>query len=517
MEYFIRIISGSAPVQKYKIEQGETLVGRSRSANVRVKDQDVSGKHFLLRFNGEELTVENLSSNGTMLDEQMLFEIAQVKSGQHIYAGATLDCIIEDEALSEENDAKTYSSALAAVPATGDQTPAGTHDGTAPGTASGTENKTSDSHNTSADVSSNTDDSGTGRGDTAANKTRVATPDEIQLIKEQKKKRFNRIKAARIILLLLVAGAIGMLFFTREEPVPGKLIWAKKPDGQWNTDTVSLPGKSTKEDGFAVYYPKYKDSKVSVQNDQLKINTFLGENAEVPLELTLDAVTKNENLDISLTDNLKIWMAHCNSSPDSRWMFENISPLQFFGADNGLPSLTVSYVRENKNESSYGIARIFRNGATAYILRTEVPFNEKERAEHILNTTAFLLFSNKFIANNWAGGLPALELSWDALQQLRSDINNAAPSRLVQLQRKVYGVLSQAVKSDDQKKYEFAMELLMLLRNKQKICFNALKIKQVNAALEHNRGAVKKICAESAAIFSLDTDKRFYDIRQNLW
>ncbi len=525
MEYFIRIISGTAPVQKYKIEPGETLIGRSRSAGIRVKDPDVSGKHFLLRFNGGDITVENLSSSGTRLDDQMLFETVQVKSGQHIYAGATLDCIIEDEELTAENDARTFSGAFDPDPVTEDQTSAsaggtensGTANETGHGTASGTENKTSDSHNTGTASDTDHSEPGTGRGDTVANKTRVATPDEIQYIKDQKKKRFNRVKTVRILLLLLVAAAVVMLCFREKKEPVSELTWAKKADGQWNTGAVSLPGMEIKNGGFAVFYPEYSKSSVAVQKNFLEINTFLGADAEVPLRIVLSASTLDRHLDVSLSADLKNWMRDCGSDPDSRWIFENISSMQFFGTENGLPSLSVSYVRESKNESSCGIARIFRQGATAYILRAEVPFAEKDRAGKILNSTHFLLFSRKFVADHWEGGIPALALDSNALLRLRNEISNASPARLARLQRIICGVLVQAVKTKDAGLEESALGLLRVLREEQKICFNTLKIKYVNAMLEHDRAAAEKIRAESAAVFSLSSDKRFYDIRQNLW
>ena len=57
MNYYIRVISKDSPVQKYKLEQGETLVGRSRSATIRIKEPDVSGKHFIIRLEGDLILV----------------------------------------------------------------------------------------------------------------------------------------------------------------------------------------------------------------------------------------------------------------------------------------------------------------------------------------------------------------------------------------------------------------------------------------------------------------------------
>ena len=158
MNYYIRVISKDSPVQKFKLEQGETLVGRSRSADIRIKEPDVSGKHFIVRLEGDQLSVENLSSKGIHLDEQMLFENSPVKSGQRIFAGDSLECIIEDEELSEANDAQTFSPTAAGETGGINETSPGT---LAPVTNNATGNATNGSHDSvhTSDSHHNTGDS----------------------------------------------------------------------------------------------------------------------------------------------------------------------------------------------------------------------------------------------------------------------------------------------------------------------------------------------------------------------
>jgi predicted component of type VI protein secretion system len=203
MNYNIRVISKSAPPQKFQLEQGENLVGRSRSAQIRIKEPDVSGKHFIIRVEGDAISVENLSSKGIYLDDQMLFENSPVRVGQHIFAGEALECIIEDEELSRRNDEQNFShnfSQDALTPGShqsNNETALGVDTGTGqePTDQSQNRSQTSDSHGTNTgdsqqtggsqhtdDSSLNTDDSANTTGksrDTAANKTRVATPAEI--------------------------------------------------------------------------------------------------------------------------------------------------------------------------------------------------------------------------------------------------------------------------------------------------------------------------------------------------
>ena len=146
-----------------------------------------------------------------------------------------------------------------------------------------------------------------------------------------------------------------------------------------------------------------------------------------------------------------------------------------------------------------------------------MPFEYRARTERTIESTAFLLFSKAFVQKHWDGGVPAVKADWAAMRELKSQIPNASPIRLARLSRTINGLLIDTSLSGDTEKHKLAQELLLLLRNEQKLCFNAMKIRYINARLERNREAALRIKDESAAIFPLRNDKRFYDIRMNRW
>jgi hypothetical protein len=161
--------------------------------------------------------------------------------------------------------------------------------------------------------------------------------------------------------------------------------------------------------------------------------------------------------------------------------------------------------------------RIFRYADRAYILQAEVPFEYRARTEKTIEKTSFLLFSKRFVQTHWDGGVPAVKADWVLLRELKSQLPNASPIKLARMARTINGLLIDTTLSGDIEKHNFAKELLLMLRNEQMVCFNAMKIRYINARLERNAEAVQRIKEESAAIFPQKNDKRYYDIRTNRW
>ncbi|MGA2501511.1 MAG: FHA domain-containing protein [Tepidisphaeraceae bacterium] len=68
MEYVIRVIEGPDTGAEAKIPPGQTIVGRSTSAGLRLSSPEISWEHLIVTRNGDEYLVENLSARGTILD-----------------------------------------------------------------------------------------------------------------------------------------------------------------------------------------------------------------------------------------------------------------------------------------------------------------------------------------------------------------------------------------------------------------------------------------------------------------
>lgn len=78
-------VPGNLP---FRIRIGEFIVGRTKSAQVVITERTVSRRHALLRFDGNELVVEDLgSSNGTFVNEARVTH-ATLKVGDHLRFGS---------------------------------------------------------------------------------------------------------------------------------------------------------------------------------------------------------------------------------------------------------------------------------------------------------------------------------------------------------------------------------------------------------------------------------------------
>ena len=86
MRFLLKITTGKGAGSEYTLQAGKNLIGRSRSADVRVFNEDVSGKHFSINVSGDVAMLENISGYGTRVDGVLVQESVELRSGQVIFA-----------------------------------------------------------------------------------------------------------------------------------------------------------------------------------------------------------------------------------------------------------------------------------------------------------------------------------------------------------------------------------------------------------------------------------------------
>ena len=90
MTFYLKEIAGQNIGGEYSLLPGENLVGRSRSSTIRVYNENVSGKHFILVVSDDGVLLRNLSHYGTLLDDVIVQDSAELQVGQKIRAGKSL-------------------------------------------------------------------------------------------------------------------------------------------------------------------------------------------------------------------------------------------------------------------------------------------------------------------------------------------------------------------------------------------------------------------------------------------
>jgi two-component system cell cycle response regulator len=107
------VLAGEAIGRMFRIEQGETVIGRSGEATIRLEDDGVSRKHAKVVQQGGELWIEDMkSANGTLVNGQTV-DRRLLQDGDQIQMGATtiLKFSYSDE-LEEDFQQKMYDAAL---------------------------------------------------------------------------------------------------------------------------------------------------------------------------------------------------------------------------------------------------------------------------------------------------------------------------------------------------------------------------------------------------------------------
>jgi len=127
MSFCLRILEGKNQGEEYPLTDGENLIGRSRSSHIRVYNEDVSGKHFILEIRPQGAVLHNISAYGTQIDGEEVLKDADIHPGQVISAGKTLKLLFAEfhdgEEPQDANEATCVTKFVSDVSAVKDECP----------------------------------------------------------------------------------------------------------------------------------------------------------------------------------------------------------------------------------------------------------------------------------------------------------------------------------------------------------------------------------------------------------
>ena len=87
---YLIVLAGEGVGSMYRIEQAETVIGRTATANIRLNDDGISRKHARIIQKGTDIVVEDLgSANGTLVNEELVQQSRILKDGDKIRIGST--------------------------------------------------------------------------------------------------------------------------------------------------------------------------------------------------------------------------------------------------------------------------------------------------------------------------------------------------------------------------------------------------------------------------------------------
>ncbi len=110
---YLIVLAGTEVGKMFKLDEGETVIGRSHRADIRLDDDSISRMHVKLNLNGAEVGIEDLgSSNGTLVNGDRIANHG-LRDGDKIRLGETtiLKFTFHDR-LDESFQKKMYDAAL---------------------------------------------------------------------------------------------------------------------------------------------------------------------------------------------------------------------------------------------------------------------------------------------------------------------------------------------------------------------------------------------------------------------
>lgn len=547
----LTILTGEGTGTAFELRDGEHIAGRSHTADLRLGAADVSGKHLRITVAAGAATAENLSRNGTMLDDAPLAAPTVLKPGQKLRIGAMTVLLVEDvqapAAVSAVEVTVGEAAVTGAAPApsrTPDRPPAAVPAAAKTGVGPAMEKTgagkpapaafappapaakapppyaapapaaAADTGVPEKTVAGRPSDTSP-EGGTRIMQTRVASQEEIGFLREAEHKRAKQ-------RLTLIVGGIGLalilalLLWPRHLPPEPSVTWPKDAQGNYLDAFVPAPGGGYADGGYDLAFPgepgKWKCESVA---GGLSVKTVVGRDRDVPLRLILEERTDPREGEISRETALEEWVQQMRES-GGRWNFDPPSAVFFIGRDNGIPAVSVSYQREGETPV-FGVATLFRHGLRRVVLRAEVPAAERVRAEAIVNTL-FLNVSQDFVIKYWEGtpeapkGEPA-----DLIRQARLELEHVAPATWVQIESMIINALRKAVKNGNREQEDEAMKLLLRLRDSQATWFNSQRIAYFKAMAQNNPRQAARIAEFCKAVFSSQNDQRYYAVRKNDW
>jgi hypothetical protein len=350
-------------------------------------------------------------------------------------------------------------------------------------------------------------------GATRAMRTRVASPEELDFLKiqEQKKARNRIVMIAGGVLAVVLA----VLIFRPKTPPPEESVdWPKDSKGVFQDAVVPAPSGGYKDGGLNLVFPGNPGWKKTPIPGGLILESKVGRNRDISIRMVYVEQRDPKFLSLTLRQVAQDAIQELIAS-EGRWNFEKISSgIFFFGRDNGIPFASAGYEREGKG-SWFGVLSVFMNGPKRYIVRMEVPENERLKTEALTYSTDILNPSPQFLNTLW---MPVPELPPSTIDKLlrdaRREMQRKAPSTWPKVETLLRSLLTKAVLENRPKVEEEALQMLGQLRDNEKLWYNSQRLAWEAAWQRKNKAAQRSIQETTKAVFSNIYDKRYYRVRK---
>ncbi len=510
-------LRGSLQGQVFPLKSGEHILGRSHSADIRLEDEDVSGKHCIIKIAAGAASVENLSPSGIRVDGEQVNDRINLQHGAVIEIGAAntlrLESLLESSADATKTNLPPLSQDI-----TDDSTDDDVDTPTMVGAACNFDNLRLDvgrlKRSQSADNETNAGHTMMPGDGTQVMHTRFASQDEIAVIREASLAKSRR-RIGVLLTLLVVIVVSGILLWPKQPEPELHVDWPKNEAGEDLLEVYPSLLGSAQKGGIDLIVPAGMEPLLEKTDDEVAIVTCVGRDRDISLRISFERYKDQRNLDCDRSQALSNWMNHKRNSNEN-WNFGAPMPLSFLGTGNGIPYLQMTYRRQIPGTGSWGGRLIFfRIGMESFVHRVEVPEVELSRCSWLLSLS--MLKTSPYLSLTYweSTGLSSSGTAEEYLNRARSELRKVSPGAWCSVLNDIWLVLCKA--PDNKMLRAEAFELMRGLRILQEQWFNAQLLKYYKAEIDGNKEELAKIMAISRAVFNDPNDARYYTVRKVRW
>ena len=550
------------------------VIGRSHSADMRLTEPDVSGRHIELVADGGSCKARNLSRFASRINGVEMASGAEgaIKAGDAIEIGRRVkirvDAVPMQAAPAQQVEDDDYDAPTAVMEeaSTASQenaffAPDGESETSATRVASETfatkfasasDIVTSPSSGASSGAAFAPDDSDdgetvifggaqggtddeeeTGDGETRELETRIGSMEEIiQRRKELEKKSKFRKVAAGFGFVCVAALLTGLWFISRTTKETYEMSYPKDAHGRPDAASYILRDAS-RNALIEVDYPRNQKMSVTVAPDGngITVVSFMGRDRDVPFFLQTEATSNEDELKLSLMQSVRAWLARMEASGGGfvfdEMMKHDLEP-SFFEVvfPDSCQSKTLYGVRFVMFEYKrtwpdgklwHGIAIYFRRGDTVFVHRREIPEFYWERGGYRIKKDPNIAIYSNLIDSYWESpgtdDLPLERTVPELMSSIRNILSKERASDWRFLKKDIDAVLIKTWRGDS-KTRDFAEGCLRQFREVLRRFYYGKYNAYINAKDNRDERRCLKFRQDCKSVFD-DPSERYYYLLGN--
>jgi hypothetical protein len=355
-----------------------------------------------------------------------------------------------------------------------------------------------------------------GDDETMIMQTRVASLEEMDLLRKTRKPKVNKWILYLAAAMAISAFFVGTTYVVSQTNIENPVTWPM--DGDKFNDEVIVPDIGFDKD-FILYFPRHRSMQVVKEPNRIMAMTRLGKRRDVPCRVIFSMNKSLDNLSLSRPKGFKAWQDKMMAA-GGQWNFDEDKNVHFRGQDNGLPYQMARYTRSVEKMVWFGVVMYIKDRDWELIVQKEIPSSERYRAEDLIVETPFISVSPRYVLNHWEPGEATFQLTVpEMLSEARLMLNRtvATPRMWPHILDLLRSILAASTRANDPVTYAAAMDLLRDLRNKQSQWLNNQKISYLAAQAKNLPKLAATIRQDCLTVFSDEDDLRCHQLRNDQW